>query len=293
MRLRTPRIRPLGLIGCLALLAITASAEGAGPERHWEVTFAIRMKGGTGKRLSARLALPRPGFDRRIDNVEVIARGLESSVLAEGEDPHVLLRGSFKGSRRVAVRYELASRSLDLRPPPVRPVELPPPDLLVHLSPTRILQSRSLLVREFLETHVAPAIDDPDGDLLQPIFAQTRQTLTWKRRGKTFPLEVIRRGGGQRLGIERSLVTFLRCARVPARLAEGIDLERKTRRKRVFWTEVWSQGRWWPVSASGGWFGRLPRSWVPLTLDGAPVLTVDPPVEASLDVHATRVGTAP
>jgi transglutaminase-like putative cysteine protease len=126
-------------------------------------------------------------------------------------------------------------------------------------------------------------------DLLRPIFEQTRAALTWQSKGKTLPLEVIRRGGGQRLGIERAFVTFLRCARIPARLAEGIDLDSKTRQKRVFWTELWSGGRWWPVSASRGWFGRMPPSYVPLTLDGDPVLSTDPPRGAIHAVHATRL----
>lgn len=293
MRLRAHRIRSLALIACLTVLPVAGGAAPGDGERRWEVTFAIRLPGDSGRRVSARLALPRPGFERTVDGVEVTGRGLDSEVTLEGGDPHVLLRGTPKTARRVAVRYELTSRRLVLTPPAVIPLDFPPPELLPYLAPSRVFQSRSLLVREFLETRVAPALDAPNGGLLRPIYEQTRAALRWQARGKTLPLEVIRRGGGQRLGIERSFVTLLRCARIPARLAEGIDLEGKTRQKRVFWTEAWSDGRWWPVSASRGWFGRMPASYVPLTVDGNPVLSTDPPGDVAYQVHSARLGALP
>jgi hypothetical protein len=54
----------------------------------------------------------------------------------------------------------------------------------------------------------------------------------------------------------------------------------------VFWTEVWADGAWWPVSASRGWIGDLPPSYVGLARDGARVVVVDGPATAAYVVTA-------
>jgi Transglutaminase-like superfamily len=275
-------------VGLLTLLIAAADGRAATPPSRWDVTFAIRVTGGTGAPMTLRLALPADTEAQRIGDVTVTARGLNATIVRDGSAaPHVLLQGNLKGSRRVAVSYSVHRQRQLGAVPAVLPVAVPPPELVPFVSPSPIFQSRSILVRDFLETNVSPLLGTAsNADLMRAILQVTRERLTWDRRGKSFTLDVIRSGKGRRIGIERAFTTFLRCARIPARLVEGVNLASTTPHKRVFWTEVWAQGRWWPVSASHGWVGREPRSYLALTRDGQRVLTVEGPVEASYTVQA-------
>lgn len=273
--------------GLALLLGATRDAPAATTPSRWDVTVAIRVAGGNGAPMMVRLALPADTESQQIGDVEITARGLEADVVRGGPDPHVLLRGKLKGSRRVAVRYSVHRRRPLAAVPAVQPVAVPPPELLPFVGPSPIFQSRSILVRDFLETNVSPLLGTAgNADLMRAIFQVTRERLTWDRAGKSLTLDVIRSGKGKRIGIERAFTTFLRCARIPARFVEGVNLNSKTQHKRVFWTEVWAQGRWWPVSASHGWVGREPKSYLALTRDGQRVLTVDGGVDATYSVQA-------
>jgi hypothetical protein len=76
---------------------------------------------------------------------------------------------------------------------------------------------------------------------------------------------------------------------MPARFIEGVRLSSATQRKRMFWTEVWFDGRWWPVSASGGWIGKRPASALALAADGTRIVSVDGQASVSYSVRARRV----
>jgi transglutaminase-like putative cysteine protease len=125
---------------------------------------------------------------------------------------------------------------------------------------------------------------------MQGILAAIRREIEHRRDGKSLTLDVLRSRQGKSIGIERVFTTSLRCAGIPARMVEGINLKSSTRRKRVFWTEVWAQGRWWPVSASGGWTGRVPRHYLALARDGARVVEVEGPVEMRYGVQGFGIG---
>jgi transglutaminase-like putative cysteine protease len=228
-----------------------------------------------------------------VSDLEIDHRGLDALITPDGDAPHVRFRGRIKGSRRLAVTYRVArDRRLDVVPP-IHSVEAPDASILPYVRATPLLQSRSILVREFLEAHVTPALRDANGDLMRAIFNATRGSIEHDAKGKTLVLDVVRSRRAQRIGIERAFATFLRCARIPARLVEGIDLKKKTKRKRVFWTEVWAAGRWWPVSASGGWVGRLPASHLALSRDGVRVLVAEGRVDASYRVETRSLDAKP
>jgi hypothetical protein len=290
-----PRRSRAVLSAALAFAVLGAPVPGraAGTPVRWDVTFAIRLTGGTGVPIAVRLALPPNTEAQEIGDVTVTARGLTATVVRDAPDPHVLLRGKLKGARRVAVRYAVHRRRQLAAVPAVQPLPIPPPELIPFVRPSPVFQSRSILVREFLETNVSPLLDGAGpADVMRAIFRVTRGRLAWDRAGKTLTLDVIRSGKGKRIGIERAFTTFLRCARIPARLVEGINLSSTTARKRVFWTEVWAQGRWWAVSASQGWVGRTPKNYVELTRDGHRVLAVDGPARATYSVQAVRQETS-
>lgn len=287
------RPRAVLAIGGLIAIALLAPPARAAPPARWDVTVAVRISGGTGAPVAVRLALPADTDSQRLSAVEVTARGLKATVVRDVPEPYVLWRGKLKGARRVAVRYTVERRRPLAAVPAVEPLDVPPPALVPFLAPSPMLQSRSFLVREFLETNVTPVLTtDNHSDLMRAIYRVTRSQLAWRADGKSLTLDVIRSGGGKRIGIERAFATFLRCARIPSRFVEGINLNSSTTRKRVFWTEVWAKERWWPVSASSGWVGREPKSYVALTRDGARVLQVDGAVQAKYSVQAVPLEDA-
>jgi hypothetical protein len=266
---------------------LAADASAAAKHAEWEVTIAIRITGGSRDRVRVRLALPADGPARRVKDLEVISRGLMTEV-QKGDEPHILFSGRVRTARRVAVTFIVDSASIEEKLPAVVPITDPPADLLPFLGPAPHFQARSILVREFLETHVGPVIKKSSAPFLESIFAVTRRELAWHRDGSGLALDVIRARGGKRIGIERAFTTFLRCAGIPARFVEGLDLKSRTRKKRVFWTEVWAEDTWWPLSASRGWIGRMPRSYVALARNGTRVIEVDGPATASYAVFAQQ-----
>lgn len=249
--------------------------------------MALRLDGGAGTPVAVRVALPPSDELQTLGDVSVQARGLAATVVREGDAPHVELRGKLKGARRVAVHYVVHRDRAPGPLPAIVPLDAPPPALLPFLMPSPIFQSRSILVRDFLETNAAPLLGAPGApDLVRTLHQVTRQHFPWANDGKTLTLDVIRAGRGKRIGIERVFTTFLRCAHIPARFVEGVNLASNTHRKRVFWTEVWGQNRWWPISASMGWVARLPRAYVALTRDGRRAVQAEGDVELHYAVQA-------
>jgi len=286
------RARALWTAWLLIPAALTVGSARASdrPWQRWEVTLALRVTGTNGKPATLRLALPPESPTQKISDITTTPRRWKVDLEADGSGPHVTLSGKSRDARRFAVSFRVTSRAEHRAVGRVMPVDAPPPDLLPFLSPSPLFQSRSILVREFLDTHVAPSLASGQQDVLRAIFDATRSGIEWRRNGKSLPLDVIRRGQGKRIGIERAFVTFLRCAHIPARLVEGIDLHSTTQRKRRFWTEVWTKGRWVAVSASQGWIGHLPAGYVALTRDGERVLSVDGAAKGTYVVQARRLG---
>ncbi len=277
------------VVGLGTGLGLPATARARVQPRRWEVTVAVRVEGETKKPVTVRLALPLPESVREVSDLEIAPRGLSPEVVGGGEAPHVTFSGSVRKPRRIAVAYVVETTRPSRPFPQILPVADPAPEIVPYLAPARLFQSRSILVREFLETHVGPKVTAGGANLFQAILEATRQELAWRGDGRSLALDVIRRRQGKRIGIERAFVTFLRCARIPARFVEGVNLASATRRKRVFWTEVWADGAWWPVSASRGWVGNLPPSYVGLARDGDRVVVVDGPAAAAYVVTAHPV----
>jgi hypothetical protein len=284
------RTRVLLALWLAPIVTVTSrlTAIAAGPV-SWEVTLAVRMIPSGNELVSARIALPPSNARQRLTSVDVSPRGLEVTEKRQGEHPYILLRGKLTQPRRVAVTFRVETEAETETIPPIGPPTKVDPDLIRYVAPAPLFQSRSLLVREFLETQVAPTLPHGATDIMQPILAATRREIQHRRDGKSLALDVIRRRQGKRIGIERVFTTFLRCAGMPARLVEGINLKSTTNRKQVFWTEVWSQGRWWPVSASEGWLGRLPSRYLAVAGEGNRVVGVQGPVKATYRAQTVRI----
>lgn len=255
---------------CGLATMLAASAAFAAPDA-WNVTIAVRISDAGDKPVEVHVALPADDDRQTISDINVRPRGLKSDVV-RGTDPEVVFRGRVTDSRRVSVTFRVDRTRLRLDVPAVQPAADPPLDTLEALRPAPLYPSRSILVREFLETHVAPKLRAGENDMLRAIVGAIREQLPYDKTGKSLPLDVLRRGHGLRIGRERVLTASLRSAGIPARFVEGVALSSSTRRKRRFWNEVWHEGLWYPVSVSGGWIGRLPDDCVAIASDGRRVV---------------------
>lgn len=273
------------------VLLITLSLGSRAAADEWDVTFAVRVGDVGGKSMEVRIALPPETPSQRVSEMRVEDRGLKTQII-QGEQPEVVISGTVRKARRFAVTYTVAVTAAGATVPAIEPPKDPPLDLYAELSPAPLFPSRSILVREFLEEHAAPLLADGDRDVMRAIYNVSRTRLQHKSDGKSLPLDVIRRGQGQRIGIERVFSTFLRCARIPARFIEGIKLDSRTKKKRVFWSEAWADSEWWPVSASRGWVGKRPATFVALTHDGRRAVRMESEGSLSYTVQARRKRSA-
>ena len=283
---RNPAFALLAL-ALAALLALLPGRAAAAAAERWRVTIAARLAPvptegrpaadatagdpAVARPIAARIALAPNLPGQSVSNVVTHARGLSASVHADDPHPHVRVAGKAKHPLRVGVSFDVERRKPDGAPGPFSPIEFPPPELVPFVAPAPLFQSRSILVRDFLESHAGPRLRPPQTDLVDAILAALEAEIRHRRDGKSLALDVVRRRRGKRIGIERVFTTSLRCAGIPARFVEGVDLQSTTKRKRVFWNLVFGAGRWWPVSASGGWRVEQPPSWVALALDGTRV----------------------
>lgn len=283
------RARVIRTLAVVALLAVVCGRAVAAPASTevWDVTFALRIGDGHGRPVEVRVALPPETRWQSVADVRIVDRGLKTQVI-QGETPEVVLSGIVRKSRRVAVSYKVTVTAQEKSVPLIEPPADPPLDLYSELSPAPLFPSRSILVREFLEENVGPLLAEGNRDVMRAIYNVMRRRFEHKTEGKSLPLDVLRRGIGQRIGLERLFTTFLRCARVPARFIEGVKLDSRTKRKRVFWTEVWSGSSWWPVSVSRGWLGKRSSNLLALTYDGRRAVQIEGESAVTYTVQAHR-----
>ncbi|GIW39638.1 MAG: hypothetical protein KatS3mg076_0215 [Candidatus Binatia bacterium] len=282
------RTRPPTLLWTV-LLTVPFGSLARGEADLWDMSLALRV---SARNASGAVVVLLPPTDerQRLDEVRVASRGL-----ALAEDGSSV---RFRVPPRTTRRVRLDARIAVARPETAELPEVPlypafPDELLPYASPAPLFPSRSILVREFLERHAAPPLREGRKDLVRVLLDVVRAEIRHRRKGKTLVLDVLRKREAKRIGIERTFVTFLRCAGVPARFVEGVDLGSTTRKKRVFWTEFWYDGRWWSASASRGWTGAPPSSYVALARDGERPVRVEGPVTVDYRVSGLRLVPTP
>jgi len=277
----------LAVVALLAIVYGRAEVAARTDTQVWHVTVALRIGDGHGRPVEVHVALPPETPAQRVSDVRIVDRGLKTQTI-QGEEPEVVLSGIVRKSRRVAVSYTVAISAEEKTVPLIEPPEDPPLELYTEMSPAPLFPSRSILVREFLEENVGPVLAEGNRGVMRAIYNVMRRRFEHKTDGKSLPLDVLRRGHGQRIGLERLFTTFLRCARIPARFIEGAKLDSRTKRKRVFWTEVWADGEWWPVSVSRGWIGKRSNDLLALTYDGRRPVQVEGEATVTYTLQAHR-----
>lgn len=278
------------LLFLAGLLTLLPSAGRAAPARRaWSVTIAARLVPGGGGIVSARIALPPALRGQAPSNVSASARGLDVAVNRDDPHPHVLVRGKSAHPLRIGVSFDVERNGEPAAAVEFSPIEFPGPELLPFVAPAPLFQSRSILVRDFLESHAGPRLRAARPDLVGAILEAIRAEIKHRRDGKSLALDVLRRRRGKRIGIERLFTTSLRCAGIPARFVEGVALDSNTRRKRAFWNLVYGAGAWWPVSASETWRLDQPLDVVALALDGTRVVEGGAGTQVTYSVQARKL----
>ncbi|MDF1564342.1 MAG: transglutaminase domain-containing protein [Deltaproteobacteria bacterium] len=273
-RRRPGVIEAAALLGALALTSACASRPATPAAPAASLAFALEVRVEAWGEDDPFLDLPRvpahPGLEGLEEWLE--AGTLRTEALPPREDDPYLrpLRvrpgeaaesGEWVGRLRYAAR--LPARDAPL-PPVLEGWPEADPGLSRWLRPTTALPARSPRVRKFLVSRVEPRLEAGAPDVVREIVAVLDEAVRLDREKASGPgvLEALRTGVTTPNGLNRLLVTSLRTAGIPARLAAGLDLAAPKGERFVRWTEVHLQGAWWALAPPG--MSALPGSVIEL-----------------------------
>lgn len=239
------------------------------PGGLWQVELRITARG-DGAEGSVRAALPSSGPGQRVFAERSASDGLRFSIRSAADGRTGIWSGRISGVRRILYEFrvelfpENAAAALEPVGPP-RPGEggdLPKEAREAALRATPELPVGAKEVREFAAQLDLPAGEGRDARVRALYSAVTHEIATVRTASEDALLTLAQREGSPR-GKERLLVTLLRTDKIPARLAQGLQLGSGHPKPRV-WTEAWLGGRWVPMSTTAGFFGALPADLLTL-----------------------------
>jgi hypothetical protein len=126
-------------------------------------------------------------------------------------------------------------------------------------------------VRGLLDSLGIPGPEDPDARIRALYAFVTHEVATVPSAGRDALLTLAQREGSPE-GKERLLVSLLRAAGIPARLARGLELREGTAPEERVWTEAWLGGLWVPMSTCQDFFEERPDGYVALGSGEQPLL---------------------
>jgi hypothetical protein len=268
---RAPWLTGLALLvlGVLVFLAKTLWLDlPIVPERAqhlWGVELEVTARG-IGGRGSIRAVLPAPNRGQRVRDEHVASDRLAFTIRQEGDERIGVWHGPFAGTRRVVHRFrvELPERAF-----PVDPVgEDFVPDAVeeAYGASTAVYPWLAADVTELLETLGLPPVSDRAGRLLT-LYAFVVDEVALSEAGASDALLALGTREGNLAGKTRLLVTLLRGAGIPARLALGLEMRSDRPPTRALWAEAWVHGRWRPAFLDRGGIGTLPADHLILGYD--------------------------
>ncbi|MDX1971539.1 MAG: 7TM domain-containing protein [Candidatus Sumerlaeia bacterium] len=92
-------------------------------------------------------------------------------------------------------------------------------------------------------------------------------------KGPTDALTALRLGEASCNGKVRLMIAMLRSKNIPARLANGLILERSRKRTTHAWVEVWVKNEWIPFCPTNDYFASIPEKYLELAKGDVAVLT--------------------
>ena len=251
-------------------------------ENLWRVELEIVARG-SGQRGSVRAAVPSPDEEQEIFDERQTSDRLVFTVRTENGQRTGVWSGKFDDVHSIsyAFRVQIADSPLSL---PVNLAEKPPKDLFdTNTKSTARFPVDAPEIRELVASIAPPAPSDPLGQMRTLLGYVTDEILT-VNTGSDDALLTLAASEGSQLGKARLLVTLLRAAGFPARLAAGLRLKPGKDAKETIWAEGWVGGRFLPLSPTLGFFGSRPPDLLLLKRGGGASL-VD---ETGLDAVSSR-----
>jgi transglutaminase-like putative cysteine protease len=241
----------------------------SGPEDLWRVELAIDARG-SGARGSVRVALPQSEPGQTIFDEHLVSGRLLFTIRTPDDQRTGIWSGSVDGVHRLAhaFRVQLAplpERALD-------PAAQPPQAIRDEFGRAgRELPSESAPIREALATVIGPALED-SAARVRTLFAFVADEIATAPSGSHDALLVLAAREGSEQGKARLLVTLLRAAGVPARVAAGLHLAAGKDARPATWAEAWVGGDWLPLSPTEGFLGTRPADLLVLRRGEGPLV---------------------
>jgi hypothetical protein len=225
-------------------------------ENLWRVELEIEARG-SGQRGSVRAALPASDPEQEIFDERQTSDRLVYTIRTERTQRTGVWTGRFDGvhSMSYAFRVQLADEPLPL---PTELAAKPPKDVVeTYTNATSRFPADAPEIRELVASIAPPAPGDPLGQMRTLLGYVTDEILT-AATGSDDALLTLSASEGSQLGKARLLVSLLRAAGFPARVAAGLRLRADKDARETVWAEGWVGGRWLPLSPNLGFFGARP-----------------------------------
>ncbi len=250
-------------------------------ENLWRVELELEARG-SGQRGSVRAALPTSDPEQEVFDERETADRLVFTIRTERAQRTGVWSGKFDGVHSVsyAFRVQLADQPLPL---PTDFSGKPPKEIVdSYTKPTARFPSDSPEIREIVSSIAPPAPSDPLGQMRSLLGYVTDEILT-APTGSDDALLTLSASEGSPLGKSRLLVSMLRAAGFPARLAAGLRLRANKDARETVWAEGWVGGRWIPLSPNLGFFGARPPDLLLLKTGSATLID-----QTGLDAVSSR-----
>lgn len=246
-------------------------------ENLWRVELEIEARG-SGARGSVRVALPNSDGEQEIFDERQTSDRLVFTIRTEDSQRTGVWSGTFDGVHSISQAFRVQLAEV---PPPL-PTDLaqkPPKEIVAAFTrASSRFPADAPEIRELVANIAPPTPNDPLGQMRTLLGYVTDEILT-ATTGSTDALLTLSAGEGSQLGKSRLLVSMLRAAGFPARLAAGLRLHAQRDARETVWVEAWVGGRWIPLSPTLGFFGARPPNML-LLRSGSAALIEETGLEA-------------
>ncbi len=258
----------------------------ADPAGLWQVELEVNARG-SGGRGSVRVALPSSDVAQHIFDERSVSDGLLFAIRTGGNQRTGVWSGSFSRTHQVQYAFRVQLSQLAYSLP--RESGAPPPEEVVaeFLGATAAFPVTAHEIADRLQWLALPPAGEAAARLATIYSFVTDEVATEPSAADDVLLALAQREGSP-LGKSRLLVTLLRAAGFPARLAAGLALREGVAASPRVWVEAFVDGLWVPMSPTDGFFALHPADLLTLR-QGNDALVESTGVEAEQHrFHALR-----